>query len=100
MKSENLSILTRYGIVKERTAALMTDAIRGCMLEYCGYKTDLLEFIDIEHSPKNILIRAVKKPVSEEKRERAKAEAERLCRIFGIHQTLMQLVLTEERSHS
>ena len=78
----------------------MTDAIRGCMLEYCGYKTDLLEFIDIEHSPKNILIRVVKKPVSEEKRERAKAEAERLCRTFGIHQTLMQLVLTEERSHS
>ena len=70
------------------------------VLEYCGYKTDLLEFIDIEHSPKNILIRAVKKPVSEEKRERAKAEAERLCRTFGIHQTLMQLVLAEERSHS
>ena len=100
IRSEELSALTKYGIIKERTAALMTDAIRGCMLEYCGYKTDLLEFIDIEHSPKNILIRAVKKPVSEEKRERAKAEAERLCRTFGIHQTLMQLVLTEERSHS
>ena len=100
IRSEELSALTKYGIIKERTAALMTDAIRGCMLEYCGYKTDLLEFIDIEHSPKNILIRAVKNPVSEEKRERAKAEAERLCRIFGIHQTLMQLVLTEERSHS
>lgn len=95
-----MSALTKYGIIKERTAALMTDAIRGCVLEYCGYKTDLLEFIDIEHSPKNILIRAVKKPVSEEKRERAKAEAERLCRTFGIHQTLMQLVMTEERSHS
>ena len=100
IRSEELSALTKYGIIKERTAALMTDAIRGCMLEYCGYKTDLLEFIDIEHSPKNILIRAVKKPVSEEKRERAKAEAERLCRTFGIHQTLIQLVLTEERSHS
>ncbi len=100
IRSDELSALTKYGIIKERTAALMTDAIRGCVLEYCGYKTDLLEFIDIEHSPKNILIRAVKKPVSEEKRERAKAEAERLCRTFGIHQTLMQLVMTEERSHS
>ena len=60
----------------------------------------MLEFIDIEHSTKNILIRAVKKPVSEEKRERAKEEADRLCRTFGIRQTLMQLVMTEERSHS
>ena len=100
IRSEKLSALTKYGIIKERTAALMTDAIRGCVLEYCGYKTDLLEFIDIEHSPKNILIRAVKKPVSEEKRERAKEEADRLCRTFGIRQTLMQLVMTEERSHS
>lgn len=100
IRSEELSALTKYGIIKERTAALMTDAIRGCVLEYCGYKTDLLEFIDIEHSPKNILIRAVKKPVSEEKRERAKEEADRLCRTFGIRQTLMQLVMTEERSHS
>ena len=69
-------------------------------LEREGYDVQILEFIDMEHTPKNILIRAVKKPVSEEKRERAKAEAERLCRTFGIHQTLMQLVLTEERSHS
>lgn len=52
IRSEELSALTKYGIIKERTAALMTDAIRGCVLEYCGYKTDLLEFIDIEHSPK------------------------------------------------
>ena len=47
IRSEELSALTKYGIIKERTAALMTDAMRGCTLEYCGYKTDLLEFIDI-----------------------------------------------------
>lgn len=59
--SDDYSILTRYGIVKERVSALMTDAIRANVLEYCGYNTQLLEFIDIAHSPKNILIRAVRR---------------------------------------
>ena len=48
-----------YGILKERAAALMTDGIRGQVLEAYGYKTQLLEFIDMAHTPKNILIRAV-----------------------------------------
>lgn len=61
IESEDYSILTRYGIVKERVSALMTDAIRANVLTYCGYDTQLLEFIDIAHSPKNILIRAVRR---------------------------------------
>jgi hypothetical protein len=93
--SDKLSALTKYGIVKERTSALITDAIRGCVLESCGYKTDLMEFINIEHSPKNILIRSVKKNISADKREKSRTEAESLCREFGITQTLM--VLTAER---
>jgi hypothetical protein len=93
--SDKLSALTKYGIVKERTSALITDAIRGCVLESCGYKTDLMEFINIEHSPKNILIRSVKKNISSDKREKSRAEAESICREFGITQTLMEL--TAER---
>lgn len=97
--SENLAALTKYGIIKERTSALITDAIRGCVLEGCGYKTDLLEFIDIEHSPKNILIRAVRKNVSAEKRERAFDEAKRLCKEFAVKQTLMEMISKNERRY-
>lgn len=60
MEPKQLSILSKYGILKERSAAIMTDAIRANLLEYCGYKTQVVEFVDMEHSPKNILIRAVK----------------------------------------
>ncbi len=60
MKNELLAPLLSYGIIKERTAALFTDAIRAQILEGQGYRTQLLEFIDMEHTPKNILIRAVR----------------------------------------
>ena len=56
-----LSAVLKYGIVKERMAALMTDAVRANLLEEMGYETQILEFIDMEHTPKNLLIRAVKK---------------------------------------
>src|SRR5690606_19274599 len=55
-----LQPLLKHGILKERFAALATDAIRANLLELAGYKTQLLEFIDLEHTPKNLLIRAVK----------------------------------------
>lgn len=51
----------QYGLVKERMSALVTDSVRACLLEEKGYETQLLEFIDMEHTPKNILIRAVRK---------------------------------------
>lgn len=61
LKNEELSPLLKYGLIKERTAALFTDAIRGNLLEAAGYQTQILEFIDMEHTPKNILLRAVRK---------------------------------------
>lgn len=58
---EELALILQYGIIKERMSALITDALRADILKAQGYETDLLEFIDMEHTPKNILIRAVKK---------------------------------------
>lgn len=56
-----LQPLLKYGLIKERMAALITDAVRANLLEEQGYETQILEFIDMEHTPKNLLIRAVKK---------------------------------------
>ncbi|WP_026652437.1 class I SAM-dependent methyltransferase [Butyrivibrio proteoclasticus] len=97
--SEELALLTKYGIIKERFAALATDAIRGNLLEYSGYKTQLLEFIDFAHTPKNILIRAVKKPVTAKgTREKALAEVERLMKEFGTDQTLYNLLMEDKEN--
>lgn len=92
IKSDKLSILTKYGIVQERVAALMTDSVRANLLEVLGYKTQLLEFIDISHSPKNILIRASKAKISKEKREKALDEVKSLMENFNLSPTLFNLL--------
>ena len=96
MKANELSILTKYGIVQERVAALMTDAVRGILLECVGYKTQLLEFIDIAHSPKNILIRASKTNISREKKEKALLEVTALMKKFNLNPTLFNLLKSDE----
>lgn len=92
MKSEEFSILTRYGIVQERMAALMTDAIRGNLLTVSGYKTQLLEFVDLSHTPKNLLIRAVRSMQPKSAREKARKEVEALKQEFGFEPTLLKLL--------
>ncbi|MGL5694857.1 MAG: class I SAM-dependent methyltransferase, partial [Peptostreptococcaceae bacterium] len=92
MKAESLSILTKYGIIQERVAALMTDAARANLLEAVGYKTQLLEFIDISHSPKNILIRASKSNISNEKKENSLNEVKGLMKEFNFNPTLYNLL--------
>ena len=92
MKTDELSILTKYGIVQERVAALMTDSVRANLLECAGYKTQLLEFIDISHSPKNILIRASKANISKEKKEKSLKEVDNLINTFNFNPTLYNLL--------
>lgn len=84
--------LTDYGILKERLCALATDAVRAKLLESQGYEVQVLEFIDLAHSPKNLLLRARKAPVSPEKRQAARQEAVRLLQLLGAEQTLWKLL--------
>lgn len=95
IKSEEFGILTKYGIVKERVSSLFTDSIRASLLEVMGYKTQILEFVDISHSPKNMLIRAFKTNVNNEKRKKSLKEVEDLRKYFSFEQTLYTLLKKE-----
>ena len=87
-KGGELDILLRHGIIKERMSALLTDSIRACVLEDMGYNVDMIEFIDFEHSPKNIMIRAsAGRKSGTENIEKARALAEK----YGFKQTLLEL---------
>lgn len=95
--ANKLKLLTRYGIIKERFSALLTDALRANILEYCGYKTQLLEFIDFEHTPKNVMIRAVKRrntAISNMGRAgQYLSEIEETMREFNVKPTLYSLLI-------
>lgn len=87
-KGGELDIFLEHGIIKERMCSLLTDSIRADVLEDMGYKVDLIEFIDFEHSPKNIMLRAVRNGKTGSGRiERAKELAMR----YGFEQTLLRL---------
>ena len=81
-----------YGILKERMAALLTDGLRAKLLENAGYETQILEFIDMEHTPKNLLIRAVKK---QQAKQGLPEELKECMEFFHVHPTLASL-LTEK----
>lgn len=76
----------KYGLLKERLSAILTDAIRANLLEEAGYDTQVLEFIEMEHTPKNILIRAVRR---QEKRE--DSGISELTAALGVETTLQKL---------
>ena len=67
-KSGKYDSITKYGIFLERQAVMITDAVRALVLEYCGYKTQVMEFIEIDNTPKNVLLvgRKSDKPVDKE----------------------------------
>ena len=95
MKDERQKSVFRYGLIKERMAALYTDAFRADMLEEQGYKTQILEFIDMEHTPKNILIRAVRQPqrmLPKGMQETAGAGYAELMKELGVTPTLYRLL--------
>ena len=87
IKNEMLEPILKYGILKERMSALFTDGIRANLLESMGYETQILEFIDMEHTPKNLLIRAVK---TGNKKDLEKAA--NLMEVLNISPTLERLL--------
>lgn len=94
IQTRDLRILTRYGILQDRFCALLTDAVRANLLEYCGYRTQVLEFVDLSHTPKNVLLRAVRRPVTPKKvREDALREAEQAMEQFHVNPTLYRLLV-------
>lgn len=93
MNNDLLKPVFQYGLIQERMAALYTDALRAEILENQGYRTQILEFIDMEHTPKNILIRAVK----EGKRKDNRKEVEEIMKFLHIEPTLYGLLMEENK---
>lgn len=91
--SELLSPVLKYGLLKERLSAILTDAVRANLLEEAGYDTQILEFIDMEHTPKNILIRAIKK----ESPSPGETQLEALTEALKVRTTLQKLFENEDR---
>ncbi|MBS6560353.1 MAG: SAM-dependent methyltransferase [Clostridiales bacterium] len=87
MHSEMLEPIMQYGLLRERFCAIATDGLRAQLLEMAGYRTQILEFIDMEHTPKNLLIRAVKTG----KKAHNRAEYERLRDFLSVEPTLERL---------
>jgi hypothetical protein len=92
ISSADYAILTRYGVIKERAAALFTDAIRANLLESAGYKTQMLEFVDLNHTPKNILIRAVKSNIPEHIKKKSLADVRNLAETFNLSPKLLTML--------
>ncbi len=92
IKNEQLQPLLKYGLIKERISALITDAIRANILEEQGYQVQVMEFIDMEHTPKNILIRAVK----ENENENKDTGIRELTDFLHVRNTLQELMAAKE----
>lgn len=82
-----------HGVLKERIAALMTDGLRAELLTSCGYETKVMEFIDMEHTPKNLMIRAIKKS---EKSDRPSDDYYETINRYGLKPTLEKLLFKKE----
>lgn len=97
IESESFNIITRYGIAKERISALFTDIIRCNLLKACGYQVQLLEFVDLSHTPKNMLIRANKSKIPDNVRNLMLDEVRTLIKEYHLDPTLLRLLQNSKK---
>jgi len=88
LKSDKFHLFNKFGILKERFSSIVTDSIRANILQYYGYKTQILEFIDFNHTPKNLLIRAI---LTNSPNKKIKEEIDSLLNELECTQTLYEL---------
>jgi SAM-dependent methyltransferase len=93
MEWESLRPLMSHGILRERFAALATDALRACALEAAGYRTQVVEFIDLEHTAKNVLLRAVRRPIAPEAAGQARRQFHDFKALLGVRRLHLEDVL-------
>ncbi|MEI6122824.1 MAG: SAM-dependent methyltransferase [Bacteroidota bacterium] len=93
-----LQQITKHGILAERQAELITDAIRALILEAYGYKTRVFEFISSEHTPKNVLIVGMKKKNAETPDRKLLEQVDELKRMFNIEYHYLEKLLRKEKS--
>jgi hypothetical protein len=97
IKPDVLPVILQHGILKEQLCSIITDAMRAELLELSGYKTDIVEFVDVTHTPKNILIRAVKRDRSDEEHlKKLRERYEGFVRQFGVEPTLAKLIIGQK----
>ena len=88
-----LQEITRHGILLERQAEMITDTIRALLLEAHGYKTKIFDFIDVEHTPKNVLVVGTRRPFSEVVFKENMRKVEELKKLFGINEHYLEGLL-------
>lgn len=86
---ESLSPILEHGILKQRLSEIATDALRGKYLEALGYKVQIFEFIESEHTPKNLMIRAIK---SGKPSKKALDEYEALCKLLNLSPSISKMI--------
>ena len=95
LSTDILHPINKFGILKDRFSALLTDSIRANILQYYGYKTNVMEFVDFENSPKNLLIRATL--TNNSLNNKIKEEITNLINEYNIKQTLYELTIKNEK---
>ena len=90
LQNSGLQPLLKHGILRERQASLVTDALRAQLLEVCGYRTQVLEFIDLEHTAKNLLLRARRYQPTAEQKQQAWEQYQEMKSLFQVQQFALE----------